>query len=244
MKLGILTALWGRPQLTRIYLNRMQYLQKKYDIVGVCVGSENQYREDCWDRAIMYTDFKNRPLSTKWNHGMKVFEPIGITHVMVMGSDDFASDSFYEYAMDLAKGKDFTGCKDLYIFGGRHNRRGYRQLFYFAHKGYVVGPGRCYSRRILEKMNFTPWDNGRNSGLDGSIARNVKNLGRTVVRRSFVMKDEGLFLVDIKTPNNISSIPSASKPMDDDFEEMINKNLPPNEAHDLIHYLRTELQAI
>ena len=163
---------------------------------------------------------------------------------MIMGSDDFASDSFYEYSLGLAEGRDFTGCKDLYIFGGRHNRRGYKQLFYFKYGGYLVGPGRCYSKRILEMMDFTPWGPNRNAGLDGSIAKSVKMLGGTVKRKSFVMKDEGLFLIDIKTLNNISSIPGGAKPVDDDLVEMINKNLPVDEACDLIHHLRTEMGAI
>jgi len=243
MKLGILTAIWGRPQLTKIYLNRMKYLQEKYGIVCVCVGSENQFTQECLDRGIIYTDYNNKPVSNKWNHGMLSFRDIDIDHVMIMGSDDFASDSFYEYVMDMIKGKDFTGCHDLYIYGARKGRRGFGQLFYFTYTGYVIGPGRCYSKRILKMMDFTPWDDGRNAGLDGSIARNVKRLGGTVVRKSFGMKEEGLFLVDIKTTNNISSVPGAAKPYEKDFKQLLIDNIPSNEAQDIISHL-TEIGAL
>ena len=199
--------------------------------------------QDCRDRGIMYTDYKNKPLSEKWNHGMKMFKDINVSHVMVLGSDDFASDSFIEYSMSLAEGKDFTGCCDLYIFGGRHNRRGYKQLYYFAYRGYLVGPGRCYSKKILKIMNFTPWDINRNAGLDGSIARNVKKFCGPISRKSFNMKKEGLFLADIKTLNNISSIPGASKPDDRDFKELLLDNLPQETAQDLIDHL-TKLGAV
>ena len=237
MRLGILTAVWGRPELTVIYLNRMEYLQAKYDIVCGCVGSDNEFKEDCLERGIMYADYKNKPVSEKWNHGMKLFRDVDVSHVMIMGSDDFASDSFYEYSMKNAEDKDFTGCRDLYIMGGRRRRRGFGQLFYFSYPAYLVGPGRCYSKRILEMMDFTPWGMNRNAGLDGSIAANVKKLGKTVRRKSFGMKEQGLFMVDIKTGNNISSIPGASKPDDRDFKDVLLENLPLREARDLIALL-------
>lgn len=243
MKLGILTALWGRPQLTEIYLNRMQYLQQKYGIIGACVGTENEFKQDCLDRGIIYADHKNKPVSNKWNHGMLSFRDEDVDHVMIMGSDDFASDSFYEHSMKVAKNKDFSGSTDLYIFGGRDNRRGFKQFFYFAYSGYLVGPGRCYSKRILEMLDFTPWGMGKNAGLDGSIAKNVKKLGRTVRRKSFGIKTEGLFMVDIKTKNNISSIPGASKIDERDFRDVLTQNLPPKEARDLIALL-TQLGAV
>ena len=244
MRLGILTAIWGRPPLTEIYLNRMEYLQAKYGVIGACVGSADEFKQDCLERDIIYSDYKNSPVSNKWNHGMQSFRDLDVSHVMIMGSDDFASDGFYEHSMKVAEGRDFTGCTDLYIFGGRSNRRGFRQFYHFAYsKSYLVGPGRCYSKRILEMLDFTPWDMGKNSGLDGSVANNVKKLGSFVERRSFGMRAEGLFMVDIKTLNNISSIPGASKIDNRDFKDVLTENLPLRESRDLISYL-TKLGAV
>jgi hypothetical protein len=52
------------------------------------------------------------------------------------------------------------------------------------------------------------------------------------------MKDEGLFMVDIKTPGNISGIPSGAKLIEDDFSDMLSNNLPTREHKDLIKYLK------
>jgi hypothetical protein len=87
-------------------------------------------------------------------------------------------------------------------------------------------------------MDFVPWSFNRNAGLDGSITKKVKRLGSTVKRGGFVMKDEGLFMVDIKTPGNISGIPSGAKLIEDDFSDMLSNNLPTREHKDLIKYLK------
>ncbi len=243
MKLGILSALWGRPELTRLFLDRMEHLKNELGVVPGVVGSDNQFREDCEKRGVLYTDHINKPLGLKWNHGIKLFQDTDVTHIMILGSDDFVSDDFIEFSMEFAEDKDFTGCLDMYMYGAHPKRRGWRQLFYFRYPGLLVGPGRVYSRRIIDGMNWKPWGSNRNSGLDGSIAKSVKMLGGHVKKKSFIMKDEGLFMVDIKTSGNISGIPGGAKPIDDNFINMLKSNLPKEEAQNLINHL-TEKGAI
>jgi len=97
MKLGILSTLFNRPYLTKLFLDRLAHLKNKFDVIPVVVGSENEFEEDCEKRGIIYTDHVNKPLGSKWNHGMRVFRELDITHVMVLGSDDFISDDFVEF---------------------------------------------------------------------------------------------------------------------------------------------------
>jgi hypothetical protein len=239
MKLGILTALWGRKELTYLYLNRMQRLQDKYGVMVGCVGSQNQFRESCLSREILYTDCENRPLGTKWNHGLQLFETTDVSHVMILGSDDFASDRFFEYAMDYAekKNKDFCGCYDLWIYGGNPSRRGFGVLWYFRYRGFLVGPGRIYSRKALQFANWKLWHPSKNSGLDGSAAKTMRLLGDKIERGHWISKDEDLFIVDIKTAGgNISSIPGAAKQTADDIEYMLKKHLP-EDAENLLEFI-------
>jgi len=242
MKLGILTSLWQRPQLTKLFLDRLKHLHDTLDITCVAVGTDHMYLEECVDREILYVDYVNKPLGIKWNHGIRTFKDLDVTHIMILGSDDFVSDDFVKFAMEFSEDKDFTGCKDLYMFGAHPRSRGWQELFYFAYQGCIVGPGRCYSKRIVEMMNWTPWGS-RNAGLDGSIARSVRGLGKTVRRGAFNMRDEGLFMVDIKTVGNISGIPGAAKPIDKKFPAMIRRHLPEGEANNLIKYLE-QIEAI
>ena len=239
MKLGILSTLWHRPQLTELFLDRLEHLKEELDCVPVVVGTEDMFKSDCEDRGITYLDFTNRPLGRKWNHGIRAFKDLDVTHIMILGSDDFVSDDFIRFQMEFSKDKDFTGCKDLYMFGANTKRRGFGQLFYFRYKGFLVGPGRVYSKRIVELMNYTPWNVNRNAGLDGSITKSVRLLGGTVKRGSFLMLDEGLFMTDIKSLVNISGIPGGAKPIEDNFEELLKQHLPEKEATNMIAYLKT-----
>jgi len=243
MKLGILTALWGRENLTRIYLDRLRRLQGKYGIVAGCVGSERQFLGDCVDRGIMYADCENKPLGTKWNTGLQMFEGTDVTHVMTMGSDDFASDKFYEYAMDYAEknNKDFCGCYDLWIYGGNPRRRGFGVLWYFRYKGFLVGPGRIYSRKALDLANWKLWHPSKNSGLDGSSAKTMRLLGQEIERGHWINRGENLFVVDIKTSGgNISSVPGAAKmETEGGVRDHLFKHLP-DEADDLIKLIEYE----
>lgn len=226
MKLGILTALWARPNITMIFLDRMMNIKNRYGIEVVAVGSDDEYRDECAAREIIYTDFENKPLGAKWNHGLKVCQNLDTTHMMILGSDDFVSDEFIEYELEFGKDIDFGGCKDLYMLGANPRRRGYNQFYYFRYKGYLVGPGRIFSRRILDLLGWQGWDNSRNAGLDGSIAKAVKRLGDTVKRGSFFIKDHDLFVVDVKTPGNISGIPGGAKPVHGKVEDYMHKYLP------------------
>lgn len=239
MRLGILSSLWNRRQLTELFLDRLAHLKKKYDIIPACVGSENQFAEDCKERGILYVDFPNKPLGLKWNEGIRQFERQPVTHIMILGSDDFVSDKFIEFSMRFAEDKDFTGCKDLFMYGAHPRRRGFGQLFYFRYQGFLVGPGRCYSKEIVKEMNWTPWNVNKNAGLDGSITKSVKRLGGHVRRGSFVAKDRQLFVVDIKTSGNISGIPGGAKPYDGNFHNMLMENLPHRETENLITFLKS-----
>lgn len=214
MKLGILTTLWQRPNLTPIYLDRLMRLQSKFNVIGACVGTDNQYRESCEVREILYVDCANKPLGSKWNIGLELLEKTDVTHVMTLGSDDFVSDNFIEYAMGYVQEtkKDFCGAYDLWIYGANVKRRGFGVLWYFRYRGFLVGPGRIYSRHALDLANWRLWHPSKNSGLDGSSARTMRLLGDKIDRGHWVNREQGTFVIDIKTSGgNISSIPGAAK---------------------------------
>jgi len=224
MKLGILTALWNRRELTVLFLDRLEHFRKKYDIIPIAVGTGGEFRKDCGKRGIFYVDCENRPLGTKWNKGMEAFRDIPVTNIMILGSDDFVSDEYIEHNLEFVEGKDFCGCMDLYMFGANPRRRGWSGYFYFAYTGYLVGPGRVYSVELMDTLKWNPWGYARNTGLDGSIARNIKKSGMKIKAGSYRIKDKGLFMVDIKTPGNISGIPGGAKLVEDgDFVEDLKK---------------------
>lgn len=243
MRLGILTAVWGRPKLTRVYLDRLSKLQDKYDIVGVCVGSNDEFKDYCSEKNIIYTDCENRPLGRKWSHGLDRFKEVDVSHIMIMGSDDFGSYAFYEHAMDYAfkNDKDFCGALDLWMYGGNPRRYGFGILWYFRYGGFLVGPGRIYSRRALEMREWSLWSHGKNAGLDGSAAKSMRLLQDKINRGHWINKEEGVFIIDIKSAGgNISSIPGAAKEVKDGtLYDFLSKHMP-EETEKLINIVNEE----
>ena len=235
MKLGILTALWGRPTVTLIFLDRMKTIINKYGVQVIAVGSNDEYRAECEAREITYVDHENKPLGAKWNKGLSAVQHTDITNLMILGSDDLISDSFVEHELVFGEGIDFGGCRDLYMIGAHPKRKGWGQFYYFKYAGYLVGPGRLFSRRVLEALNWHGWADNRNSGLDGSMAKAIKGVEK-VKRKSFTIKEHNLFLVDIKTPGNISGIPGGAKPVSGNMEDYLNYHLP-DEAERILKLL-------
>lgn len=230
MKLGILTTLWHRPSLTHIFLDRLMRLQSKYNVIAICVGSDNEFKDACDSREIFYLDYENRPLGSKWNAGLQLFQATDVTNVMTLGSDDFVSDNFIEHAMNYAWStqKDFCGAYDLWIYGANIKRRGFGVLWYFRYRGFLVGPGRMYSRKALTLANWKLWHPSKNSGLDGSSAKTMRLLGDKIDRGHWINREEDIFVIDIKTSGgNISSIPGAAKmEKEGDINQYLDKYLP------------------
>ena len=243
VKLGILTALWGRPKLTVLFLKRLQALSAKFGITCVAVGSEGKPLEDrCREYGVEYIDHPNKPLGRKWNYGLQVFKNFPeVTHVMILGSDDFVSDDFVEYIIGfMTKHEtDFFGCVDVYMFGANPKRRGFGQFYYFTYSGYLVGPGRCYSRKAIDLLDWQIWGDMRNFGLDGSAVKRIKTVYPQIQKYSFKMQREGLFMVDIKTQGNISTIPGAAHKIEG-FVERLREEFPEAEAEGIIKLIKEQ----
>jgi len=238
IKLCILTALWGRPVLSKLFLERMGCLINTFGISVVAVVSGDSRLSDLCDiNRVCHVNCENKPLGKKWNTGLAACKDKNFTHLMILGSDDLPSNDFIRYNISrLSDGYDYFGSRGLYMFGGRKNFRGFGELFYFRYGGYLVGPGRCFSRKFIEKCNWILWDNSRNSGLDGSAAKRVRK-DKFIKKGSYDVAEQGLFLVDIKTTGNVSGIPSGAKKNPQDFVDFVNKNLPPQEAENLKKFL-------
>ena len=240
VNLGILTALWGRPELTELFLRRMSHLIDKFNITVMAVGSQGKELSAlCESYKVNYVEHENKPLGKKWNHGLEAMRDFPVTHVMILGSDDFVSDSLIEYSINKIedRGYDFYGSKGLYIYGAHPKRRGFGQFWYFKYGGYVGGPARCYSRRLLDNCDWNLWSYNKNYGLDGSAVKRIKML-KDRVAGSYDVETEGLFMVDIKSSGNISGIPGGAKPRGG-FVNMLDTHLPKDESGGIVDFLKS-----
>jgi len=228
MKIGILTAIWKRPEITRIFAEGIKRLQKQFDIVPVVVGSEGEMSMSlCHEYGFMYLERPNEPLGRKFNEGLRVFKNIDVDYIMIMGSDDLISNNLIEaYMPFMEKRKDVIGILDIYFYDilkkQLHYLSGYGLRPQDKHrKGEPLGLARCIKRDVVERLQWQLWMNGINKGLDWTMTQRLKRIRvRPVVMR---LRDIGALAVDLKSRHNICGLGIyRTVPVDDNIMSLLS----------------------
>lgn len=202
MKVAILSCMWQRKSVFRIFAQSMKRI-KKFDVLPLIVGSEGSKSKSlAKEYGLAYIEYPNAPLGAKFNAGMKVLR--GIDYVMVLGSDDIISDSYMElFLQEMHKGYDVIGTIDAYYYSPIKKELGYWGGYETRRQGETIGMGRTLSKRVLDKLDWTPWRSDINKGLDGSMTSKLSNI--RLKQSKIKMIDTGIMAVDIKIATNITS---------------------------------------
>lgn len=194
LRMGILSCIWKRPKLTKIFLNHLKLLatnlRDDIELVPVIIGSEEENeRIMCEQYNFFYDKFPNEPLSRKWEYGIKVTESMDLDAVVILGSDDFINANLLLVYKDmLANGVHFAGIRNGYFFDMNNAPerlvlwKGYgsssRCLGQPHRLGEAIGMARLFSRRFLEELDFSLWpDININSGLDLHALKRIRSFG-------------------------------------------------------------------
>lgn len=171
MNLGLLTAIWGRPRLTDLVLRYYD----KMDLRSIAISSEDD-PSIVHDDHFEFTDFEtfaypNDPLSDKWGFGISKFRDLGtVDAVMIVGSDDLVTPKYIESVKYLLeRGADYIFLPALYFYDLQSGRMHYC----LAER---LGLGRVLSRRLLDMLEWKPWPDGLNRGLDGAMWEKIQQL--------------------------------------------------------------------
>jgi hypothetical protein len=112
----------------------------------------------------------NNPLGEKWQHGVQVARELEADPLIVNGSDDLLSGDFFGKTADILKDDfHFIGLKSWYIYDMRKVHR----FNYMANL--PLGGGRVYSKKMLERINYSLFDKSRDRHLDDLGYGNVLN---------------------------------------------------------------------
>ena len=200
MKNALLICVYKRHDLEKIVLENFKRQSKKFGFEIIVVGSEGilskQLAEGCH-----YVESENFPVSNKHNKGLEKAKELNAKGVILMGSDDIVSDSYFEFIEQFSEQtSELIGLKDLYFYSTNSKKLGYW-------KGYTststtVGAGRYFSRAILEQMEWQLWSEKRHRGLDTDCLKRLTKIG--ITERIFTMKESNVFLVDIKHSRSIT----------------------------------------
>ena len=232
-RICILSSIWKRKDLTSAFLGHLNYLIEElpeFDLKCVIVGSEGEISEKIVkEHGHHYVEEKNNPLSKKWNAGLKMTRRMDPDAVIVLGSDDFLSPSTIRSLCEsVSDGRLMCGLMDMHILDSKREKmyhwNGYLVNNHFR-RWETIGMARCLSRRLLEKVDFSIWEEEDiDKGLDGLMTRKLANLGLIPIpfgeevwmelegslyafgHSGKYSSDIGGFAVDVKSGGNITPI--------------------------------------
>lgn len=209
MRIAIVTAIWEREKLTRIFLKSVKRYWQDYGIQTMIAGSEGiRTREMCLDAGAGYVETPNAPLSAKFNKALFMahvsYLPDGY---IILGSDDFLNHKLIErYFILLDQGYDIVGFRDCYYYDIKA-KQGYRWDGYTVkHRmGESIGMARMLSKKVYDRLKGRFWSHG-NRGLDWLMTQRLKK--HNDLRRVTLSIKDSYVLVDVKGMGSISSLGS------------------------------------
>ena len=190
-RIGILTCIWKRPELTRYVLD----YYAKMEVEGVrfsrrAVASEPIGPQRGWT----IIQEPNRPLGKKWNQGCEEFKRTHIDGLVVVGSDDLLNARFFEVIRDLDDNVQHAELDSLYYYDTLSG-----DMVYLPRA--VPGAGRYFNRTYLRRAKWRLWMDGTEEHLDADPYRWAPG----VTKRRIESRPTGAALVDIKSDINMWS---------------------------------------
>lgn len=209
LKIGILTAAYKRKELTSHYCKHLSYLQEIFkneiDMTSVVVDSYRINEKAVIENNQIYFSRRNKPVSNKFNYGMNYFANKKIDGVIILGSDNFMCDNLLKKYIKVIRNKyDLTGVLDSKVYDSITDKTYYFKGYTNKRHGETLGAGRMISSKLLESLKYTPWDNGLNKGLDGSMWKKIKQFD--INEYKILTNINGFLMLGVKTDIFISNV--------------------------------------
>lgn len=200
VKLCVVTAMWQRPEVFKIFGEHYQ----KLGLDVICVGSEGSKSKKLVESyGFIYLERPNNPLGAKMNATITEAMKRGYTHIICVGSDDLITkDLVDEYLKLIKEGYHFIGLLDFYFYELESGKAIYWGGYNDKRIGKTIGAGRVLSAEIINSLGGKVWNDNDNRYLDKGMQErlSVSNLPQKV----FKLKDKGMIAVDLKSSDNIT----------------------------------------
>lgn len=185
MKIIAVIPVHGRLPLVKFTVTRLQ--KRNGVFMVICVGFSPEEQTLCTGLRAAFIRHKNEPLGAKWNAGFKFARKYNPDAILFVGSSDWLTDNWLPEMTKYLPQFDLIGKLDTHFIDYRPEY-GYRGFWWPGYErtnprsGEPIGIGRIISRRILEKMDWSPFDPTMNFSMDFQMMNNVyKHGGRMIV---------------------------------------------------------------
>lgn len=232
MRVVIPTMIYGRFEVLDIWAAGIHRLIKSFPDIEFNVliaGSEGEVsRDKAIDYGFDYIQLPNFPLGLKANLRLQAARDYEADYCLFLGSDNLISNATFGYLLDkAAKGYKQVSNYDLYLHDSRTKRTVYSKGYTNHRRGESLAVGRFLHKDILNALGWTLWSDSREKWLDVESYARIKSIPHR--QHKYRIKDSGLFVIDIKTVNNISSFQMRSNWIPINFTT-IKEHIPEAEA--------------
>ena len=252
-KVALITAIWRRHNLTDLVLNRFKNIKEEIsdtiDLELIAVGSEGEKSKNlCEKHGFTYIEEENMPLNRKYNAASRLAKKTNPEAVYRIDSDDWiTSEAIINSLKMIDEGYSAVGLLDLYFFdlpalklgrwGGYSFFNHTNRIWAWRNKGKTVGVGRCFSRELMELLDWEIWDQELELSrwLDTNCDERLKKKGHKI--EGFTMQQLETFAMDIKgSGENITTQTFSSLRMNwvEDAKLELYSHFPKEEVDSLI----------
>jgi hypothetical protein len=183
-----------------VVLDSISSLDVPADVV-VAVSGEEFEREWLERRGVRFATAANSPLGAKVNAAVGLLEDCDC--VMGIGSDDLVCSRYVRAALRHCETVDMAGALDIYLYELKWQR-----LYYWAgytcdrRLGETVGPGRMVTRRVMDLLDWSPFDAEAEISIDRTM--HLKLAEAEIKTAAFKLIDEDAMIVDVKSKTNLN----------------------------------------
>ena len=194
VRIGIMTTLWKRPELTRIVLSYYASLKVEgVEFTLLVAGSEGRAsRALAKECGWYYVSVPNAPLGAKHNRALKAICKFDIDCVVVIGSDDLCNVKYFERVRDDYR----DDIEALSMDGVYYHNRETGETVYVDKVN--TGAGRMLSLGLCRRRSFKGWPDEINSMLDGAMSTPMLKWARPKPHYINNPDIAGIVVVDIK----------------------------------------------
>lgn len=232
MRLSIVTGIWKRPEIFRMFAAGVQSLQQHFsgriEIVCCVAGSEGTASRSLVNgySNFFYTEVPNQPLGEKMNKAAYLASRLQPHYCLMLGSDDIIGIQLMEkYFECMQRGIDYAYLMDCYFFDTVSKRGlywgGYTKAF---NKGRPLGMGRLISARVLNQIRWICWPPGYDRILDTAFDKQMDR--SRCSRHAINLKQSKLFALDIKSSTNMTQFNRWENSDFIDGKKLLFDNLP------------------
>jgi hypothetical protein len=179
--------------------------------------SEPHYRAIIESYGFIAVYAANNPLGQKANVSVQALRGL-CDYVITTGSDDVFSSNMPEiYRANMQY--DYFGFKDCYFHNLPTNETRYWPGYTCARKGEPIGAGKMVSAKLLDRMNWRPFNRKISASLDYFYTIKAKAL--TDNWKFVNLIDHNAYIVDLKSEHNItkwSVIKGVTQPIQSQWE--------------------------